>query len=277
MQFSRQRSLALAIACLCLTQEVLATRSHLRATHVVAHDHNKHAVATGQMVAKDRQMVEDAILRTNPNALHHLTKHMMQKAQDLDAEEIVAKLGAKLPPQVASLVHAASKKSMKGPQFTEESLAKARVILNGMIEEAQKSLDLKMVECTQFQNRNRGNLDMVNTDRSRLNSQLAELERLISEANRGQKDMAFEMEKLGEKRAAEEKAYNDQNDLDTAEMTSRKNDLAVAQFILMFTVCEDKKFLFLQGNTTPPGVQPTSNIGVLRCETPPGRKARIQI
>merc|ERR1719424_2410663 len=164
---------------------------------------------------------------------------MMKKARDMDAEQIIDKLGDKLPPQVAALVHAASKKGKTTQPFSEESLAKARNILNGMIEEAQVSLDLKMIECTTFQNRNRGNLEQVVTDQATIASQLANLERLIGEANNGQKDMAAAMEKLEEKRGAAEKAYNEQLKLDQAEMTSRKNDMAVAQFILGFTVCKE--------------------------------------
>merc|ERR1719158_957722 len=117
------------------------------------------------------------------------------------------------------MVHSASSKSGKQP-FSEKSLQKARKILNGMIEDAQVRLDLKMIECTEFQNRNRGNLEQVITDQARLAANLANLERMIGEANTGQKDMAKEIEGLEEKIAAATKAYNDQLALDTAEMTS---------------------------------------------------------
>merc|ERR1719161_1859738 len=190
----------------------------------------------------------------------------------MDVEEVVAKLGDKLPPSVASLVHASAKKSIADRQpFSEESLAKARKILNGMIEEAQKALDLKMIECTAYKARNRGQLEQVNADLSRLGEQLANLERMISEANSGQKEITAEMEKLEERRADEKGAYEKQLAADELEMTSRKNDLAVAQFILMFTVCKDKAFFLLQGNATFPTSQPASTIGVLKCEGPEGK------
>jgi hypothetical protein len=296
---SRQREMALAFVFFCLSPAAFATRTSLRAFHVhnhdhnhdhvdqhvgghvEAHDHNKHAVTVvgthvtshfaEQMSAMDRQMVEEAMQHLKPHSLHHLEKRFMKKAEDTDAEEIVAALGDKLPTEVASLVHAAVKKSTTSKQpFSEKSLGKARNILNGMIEEAQKHMDEKMVECTQFQARNRGNLEQVVTDQARLASQLANLERLIGEANTGQKDMAAEIEKLEEKRGAAEKAYNDQLAIDTAEMTSRKNDLAVAQFILSFTVCKEKPSLF-SVNTSLAAGQPSSNIGVLQCENDEGQ------
>jgi len=283
-----QRSLAWAIICLCLSQEALATRSHLRANHVhnhvEGHEHNKHAVAVvGAHVHKetsaiDRQhrhlLVEEAMQLKKPHALHHVEQKFMTKARDMDAEEIVDQLGDKLPPQVRTLVHSASTKS-KQP-FSEKSLQKARKILNGMIEDAQKRLDVKMIECTEFQNRNRGNLEQVITDQARLSSQLANLERMIGEANTGQKDMAKEIELLEEKIAAATKAYNEQLAIDTAEMTSRKNDLAVAEFILSFTVCKEKPSLFaVNADASFTAGQSSSvnvtNIGVLRCAGDEGK------
>merc|ERR1719359_2566867 len=52
-------------------------------------------------------------------------------------------------------------------------------------------------------------------------------------------------------------------------MMSRKDDLAVAEFILKFTVCEDKQWpkkLFFQQADNAQNVPKHTNIGVLRCE-----------
>lgn len=213
-------------------------------------------------------MVEEYMNQTKP--VHHVIKHLMKRAQDMDAEEVVEKLGDKLPSSVASLVHA-STKSSNGQPFSEASLAKARKILNGMIEEAQVSLDLKTIECKTFQNRNRGQLEQVNNDISRLGEQLANLERLIAEANSGGKSVDADIEKLEEKLGEEQMAYETQLAADEKEMQMRKDDLAVAQFILMFTICEDKKFFFLQGNVSFPQIPPVSNIGILKCADTEGR------
>merc|ERR1719159_1686303 len=66
--------------------------------------------------------------------------------------------------------------------FSEDSLAKALTVLNQMIEKAWGELDDKLIECKEWEEKNRGTYDQVTTDLSRIGEQLADLERIRSEA-----------------------------------------------------------------------------------------------
>merc|ERR1719473_90198 len=115
--------------------------------------------------------------------------------------------------------HASSKKrtsSLKqDPEFSEESLQKARKILNGMIETAQVELDAKTIECVEFRNRNRGQLEQVVADIARLTAQISNWERIKSESKTAMDEIAIAIEKLEQKRGEAEKAYLDQLAIDT--------------------------------------------------------------
>merc|ERR1740138_1587067 len=69
----------------------------------------------------------------------------------------------------------------KKQPFSEKSLAKARKILNGMVEEAQMRLDVERIRCKVFYDRNRGMFAQVMADLARLSAQIADLTRVIGE------------------------------------------------------------------------------------------------
>merc|ERR1719247_2562406 len=98
------------------------------------------------------------------------------------------RLDGKLPQDVTSLIRMSSdsesKASAKG-RFDEESLQKARGILNDMIFTAWKELDDVIFECKEFQERNRGTYEQVVGDIARLGSQLATLGDRRVEASEG--------------------------------------------------------------------------------------------
>merc|ERR1719247_2450383 len=98
------------------------------------------------------------------------------------------RLDGKLPQDVTSLIRMSSdseaKDSAKG-RFDEESLQKARNILNDMIFTAWKELDDVIFECKEFQERNRGTYEQVVGDLARLGSQLAGLNTRRVEASEG--------------------------------------------------------------------------------------------
>merc|ERR1719443_677490 len=108
----------------------------------------------------------------------------MTRAQDMDAQEVVEKMGDKIPAEVAALVKS-TKHHRSDQPFSEKSLQKARKILNGMVEEAQVQLDKKMISCKEFYDRNRGAYGQVRTDLSRLGEQIADLIRLQGDSNKG--------------------------------------------------------------------------------------------
>merc|ERR1719201_1508397 len=70
-------------------------------------------------------------------------------------------------------------------QFDEDSLQKARKILNNMMLAAWAELDDVVFECKEFQERNRGTYEQVVGDLARLGSQLAALGDKRVEASEG--------------------------------------------------------------------------------------------
>merc|ERR1719313_2068599 len=165
----------------------------------------------------------------------------------MDVEEVVDKWGDKLPKEVASMVKVTEKhqksEEVKQP-FSEKSLAKARKILNGMVEEAQGRLDVETIRCKVFYDRNRGTFAQVMADLARLSAQIADLTRIIGETT----DNIATTNQLiidNEAKFTEEKqAYDKDRAADELDMKGRMDDLAVAQFILSFTVCKKAAGLF---------------------------------
>merc|ERR1719313_532898 len=156
----------------------------------------------------------------------------------MDVDEVVDKLGDKLPSEVAAMVKISEKHSHSKQPFSEKSLAKARKILNGMVEEAQGRLDVETIRCKVFYDRNRGTFAQVMADLARLSAQISDLTRLIGETT----DNIATTNQLiidNEAKFTEEKqAYDKDRAADELDMKGRMDDLAVAQFILMFTVCK---------------------------------------
>jgi hypothetical protein len=123
--------------------------------------------------------------------------------------------------------------------FSEESLAKARKALNGLVEKAWIELDDKIMECKGFEDMNRENYGQVTRDIARLISQINDLERIESESVEGIAQKEDEIRGVEELLTQETKAYNMEFAANSAELTIRQNDLDVFQFILVFTKCED--------------------------------------
>merc|ERR1719379_1591852 len=93
-------------------------------------------------------------------------------------------------------------------EFSEESLAKARLALNGLVEKAWIELDDKIMVCKGFEDMNRENYGQVTRDIARLIEQINDLERIEAESIDGinMKDMEIKaVEALLDKETA---AYN---------------------------------------------------------------------
>merc|ERR1719191_102896 len=111
----------------------------------------------------------------------------------IDFKDAVQRLDGKLPADVASLVRLNEERTEGKTQgkaeatgrFDEESLQKARGILNDMIFTAWKELDDVIFECKEFQERNRGTYEQVVGDLARLGSQIATLNNRRVEASEG--------------------------------------------------------------------------------------------
>merc|ERR1719265_1970189 len=111
-----------------------------------------------------------------------------------------------LPQDVVSLVRTATSGTSTQP-FSEASLDKARVVLNGMVEASWKEMDDKIIECKEFEEQNRGTFEQVTTDISRLIEQISDLQRLETESMAGIEQMEQELEMVEQTLAEELKIY----------------------------------------------------------------------
>merc|ERR1719359_1082843 len=142
-----------------------------------------------------------------------------------------------LPKDIQALVHQRAEKS--GTGFSEESMAKARVALNDLVEKAWDELDDKIIACKEYQVMNRATFDQVVTDIARLVEQITDLERIETESMEGIAKMEAEIKAVEEELTKETLIYNVNYAKNSEELTRRQNDLDVFQFILVFTKCDD--------------------------------------
>lgn len=124
-------------------------------------------------------------------------------------------------------------------KFSEESLAKARLALNELIEKAWIELDDKIMECKGFEDMNRENYGQVTRDIARLIEQINDLERVEAEAVEGINTKDMEIKTVEDLLEKETSAYNAEYATNSQTLTMHQNDLDVFQFILVFTKCED--------------------------------------
>jgi uncharacterized protein YegL len=152
-----------------------------------------------------------------------------------------------LPAEVASLVDTATgSQNGQAPTFSEESMAKARRVLNEMVEKAWEELDDKIIQCKEFEEQNRGTYDQVATDIARLIEQITDLERIEAEAIHGIFTKEKEIRDVEAELARETVEYKKTRAENDAEMRIRQNDLDVFTFILQFTQCEGATSLMQQ-------------------------------
>jgi len=143
-----------------------------------------------------------------------------------------------LPKDVQALVKTTEETGSAG-SFSEESLAKARIALNDLVEKAWVELDDKIIECKEYQEMNRATFDQITTDISRLVEQITDLSRVESESMEGISKMEMEIKSVEEELGKETKIFNVNNAKNTEELARRQADLDVFQFILTFTKCDD--------------------------------------
>merc|ERR1719276_533968 len=115
----------------------------------------------------------------------NVAEAMRTVASKIDVKVAAQKLEHKnLPQDVAALVRPATSGTSTQP-FSEASLDKARVVLNGMVEASWKEMDDKIIECKEFEEQNRGTYEQVVSDISRLVEQISDLQRIESESIAG--------------------------------------------------------------------------------------------
>lgn len=261
---TRRQGLACALCWLMLNNDFIVC-AHLRVRHAYGNIGRKARFSDSssvlqQMSSAERLAFEENIRHSKPIA--HLKRRYMKRLKKMDVDEVVDQLGQKLPPEIAALAKSTKHHQKADKEFSEKSIAKARKILNGMVEEAQGRLDVKRIGCKVFYDRNRGAWGQAQADLSRIAEQITDLTRMIDESTIGIQNSIASIQTVEEKRTMAIQAYNKVRTADEVELSGRMDDLAVAKFILEFTVCKDKqwkkKVLF------------QSNFNVLRCESQGG-------
>jgi hypothetical protein len=196
-----------------------------------------------QEVADMLDSLSSALLDPTLGAKTDLSSAQRAIESHMDVNKAAAAVSHKhLEPDVQHLVQTVAEGSTAlgfAEAFSEESLAKARLALNDLIEKAWIELDDKIMDCKGFEDMNRENYGQVTRDIARLIQQINDLERIESESVDGiaeKEDQILAVEAILEK---ETKNYNTEFAANSAELTIRQNDLDVFQFILVFTKCED--------------------------------------
>lgn len=197
-----------------------------------------------QDISADVMATMDAITDewlSNPDSAPSVAQVVRTVGSKMDFTAAAAKLEKKqLPADVASLVKTAAANQGESSQpFSEASLDKARVVLNGLVEASWKEMDDKIIECKEFEEQNRGTYAQVTSDISRLVEQISDLQRLETESIAGATQTEQEINDVEATLAEELKIYNQIYAVNNAEMIIRQADLDVFTFILTFTKCAD--------------------------------------
>jgi len=146
-------------------------------------------------------------------------------------------LKGKLPHDVASMLQTTVEGGSHQP-FSEDSLTKARKYLNQMMFKAWKELDDKVIQCKVYEDKMRGSMDQVKTDIARLGSQVADMERIKAEAVEEIGAKEQEILAVQQMIQKETSSYMTIYYANKREMTIRRNDLAVFEFMLKLTKCK---------------------------------------
>jgi hypothetical protein len=164
--------------------KLLGVSSLISASAMVNH-HASTLESQDDMSADLRATVEalaDSWLKPN-GATPSVSQVMRSVGNKMNVEHAIEKIEKKnLPSDVVALVKASNSKQHLSQPFSEASLDKARVALNGLVEASWKELDDKIIECKEFEEQNRGTFDQVTSDISRLVEQISDLQRIESES-----------------------------------------------------------------------------------------------
>jgi len=222
--------IALLLSCLC-TGGVTAERLE---------DKGRDAEVTSVKMDAEMQSMVKRLLKRKGNDLPSRQEMITTGIQKVDPKAAAEHIEGKLPADIASLVRTSVRTSKGGAHqpFSEDSLAKALKYLNMMMVDAWKELDEKVIECKEFEDRNRGSFEQVMTDIARLAEQIADWQRVISETVEYISTTDLEIGAVQAKLKQETTIYLRIYYQNKQEMTIRKNDLAVFQFMLTLTKCK---------------------------------------
>merc|ERR550514_1601888 len=184
----------------------------------------------------------------------HFPKHketITKKLRDVDLRATVDRLTKKVPKDVANLLRVTVGGKSKQP-FPEESLAKALSVLNELLFKALSELDTVIIECKTFEDKNRGTFDQVMTDIARLGETIADLERMSAEAQENINVKEAEIQVVMEQLKKETDIYKKILFEDKREMAIRQGDLAVFEFMMQLTKCEETSLVQLGNQSVAP-------------------------
>lgn len=187
------------------------------------------------------ETVADTLLDPTVDKSMSIDSALNAAANKMDVESAAKLIDRKtLTPDVSHLVQTVGAGDVGfSSGFSEDSLAKARLALNELVEKAWIELDDKIFKCKGFQDMNRENYAQVTRDIMRLIEQINDLERMEAEAIEGIAGKEQDIMDAQALLAKETKLYNIEYAENKAELTIRQNDLDVFQFILVFTKCPD--------------------------------------
>ena len=110
-----------------------------------------------------------------------------------------------------------------------------------MIESAQAEVDAVTIKCKAFHTANRALFKAIVSDLGRMGAELANLDRVKASSNACIKDSMEQMKTIETKMDQAQIEYDRIFALDDAELTVRKNDLAMGEFIMKVTECKRSK------------------------------------
>merc|ERR1719375_2992659 len=199
-----------------------------------------------QVDASMKQLVTRLLgRRGTPPSSTEMMKAGMGK---VDVHIAAKRVEEKLPASMASLVKTAVEGKAKAQQpFDESSLSKALKYLNFLVEGAWKELDSKLIDCKEFEDKNRGTFDQTVTDIARLSEQIADHERIKSESVEMINVREMEIMQVQADLKKETDIYMKIYLENKQEMTIRQNDMAVFQFMLQLVKCKSSAFVQVDG------------------------------
>jgi len=192
----------------------------------------KREVAGTSLRAKVGYMVQD-MLRSKDTTIRHIADKVHKKMKLSDALPL---LEDKLPKDLSSLLHLSSGEHLAG-QFSEVSLAKGRVYLNNMMYDAWLQLDQIEVECKEFEESNRMVFSQVVTDLEHLGADLADRQRMKTEAEGGIADMGTRITDLEGSLKNLKRGFQTTREKNAYELSLRQDDQDVFTAILQLSKC----------------------------------------
>jgi len=156
-----------------------------------------------------------------------------------------------LPQEIMTLYHQTLDSDEGGPELNADSIEKARISLNGLMEEAQTNLDLKTIECKTLKEKNQALKSQIQTDLARTGQSATNLEGKKTDATQSINAGGVAIQTIQEERGKAAIAYEEKKVVDEEILAEYKKDLAVAEFILRLSKCGAGKGSFMQYMNTP--------------------------